>query len=52
MEYSEARRFNRVEFIKLLRDRGIILNDLMMNYVKFLNACDRYGFKPSDFDFW
>jgi hypothetical protein len=48
----EVRRFNRAEFLQLLREEGIVLGCTVLGFRRFITYCHRYGFNPKDFSFF
>lgn len=47
----EVRRFNKAEFLQLLRDEGVVLGYTVLSFRRFITFCRRYGFNSNEFAF-
>jgi len=51
VDEMEVRRFNRAEFLQLLRDEGVVLGYTVLSFRRFITLCKRYGFNSNEFGF-
>lgn len=45
------RKLSKGEFLEVLRDDGIIMGFVVMDFSRFVMRCQRYGFNSREFEF-
>ena len=45
------RKLNSEEFLKLLKDEGIVVDCVVMDFQRFVKKCLMFGFEPNSFLF-
>jgi len=45
-------KFDEFDFLKMLKDEGIIVGSVITNSGRFIDRCYMLGFKPSQFKVW
>lgn len=47
----KVERFGKGEFLEVLREEGVIMGSVVMDFPRFISLCHRHGFHSSQFGF-
>jgi hypothetical protein len=50
-ESMKVERFGKGEFLEVLREEGVIMGSVVMDFPRFISLCHRHGFHSSQFGF-